>query len=271
MNIIIPDIRQNFQPVQPTVKDMDGRVRYDEQLPHLQLAPYIYCYWQLSTLQPLTEMFAYRVVADGCIDVFFDMQQPADNYIMGFSTAYTEFPLPSSFHYIGIRFLPAAFPLLFNIDASGLTNRFEHLGQVLPKLSAGLAALALQKTFLAQLPRQLDRFFLSILSGLTLQADARLFEAIGIILHNRGVLSVETELNTGISPRQLRRLFNFYIGDTPKTFSKVVRFQHILNAKPSVESLKKNKLFYDKGYYDQAHFIKEFKAMYGLTPTVALR
>ncbi|MEL6924825.1 MAG: helix-turn-helix domain-containing protein, partial [Bacteroidota bacterium] len=79
------------------------------------------------------------------------------------------------------------------------------------------------------------------------------------------------ELNTGISPRQLRRLFKFYIGDTPKTFCKVVRFQHILKAKHSRQSLRHNKLFYDLGYYDQAHFIKDFKHLYGLTPGDALQ
>ena len=69
-----------------------------------------------------------------------------------------------------------------------------------------------------------------------------------------------------ISPRQLRRLFEYYIGDSTKTFSKVVRFQNILKAKPSTQSLRENKLFYDTGYFDQAHFIKDFKNFYGVTP-----
>ncbi|AWO00985.1 AraC family transcriptional regulator [Chitinophaga alhagiae] len=266
----IPDFRQRFQPVQPTVKDAGEQVVYAELLPDMRLAPYIYCYWQLQTVQPLTRPFCYRVVADGCMDIFFDLHQPEENYVMGFSTAYTEFPLPPVFHYTGIRFLPAAFPLLFHINAAELTNRFEHLAHVAPRLSKDLAALAALPSFAQAIQPALDRFFLQVLNSAPLQADSRLFNAIDIILDAKGTLPVESALNTGISPRQLRRLFSFYIGDTPKTFSKVVRFQHILHAKPSVESLKKNKLFYD-GYYDQAHFIKEFKAMYGLTPTIALR
>lgn len=266
----IPDFRQRFQPVQPTVKDAAGQVTYAESLPDMRLTPYIYCYWQLQAPQPLTSPFSYRVVADGCMDIFFDLHQPEQNYVMGFSTAYTEFPLPPVFHYAGIRFLPAAFPLLFNVNAAELTNRFEHLALVAPRLAEGLARLAMQPSFAWDMQSVLNRFFLQVLSNASLQADSRLFNAIDIILDAKGTLAVESALNTGISPRQLRRLFSFYIGDTPKTFSKVVRFQHILHAKPSVESLKKNKLFYD-GYYDQAHFIKEFKAMYGLTPTIALR
>ena len=99
--------------------------------------------------------------------------------------------------------------------------------------------------------------------------DTRLYNAIEIILNNYGVIDIEKDLDTGISPRQLRRLFEYYIGDTAKTFSQVVRFQNILKAKPSSQSLRQNKMFYENGYYDQAHFIKEFKNFYGVTPSKA--
>ncbi len=81
----------------------------------------------------------------------------------------------------------------------------------------------------------------------------------------------ENDLTTGLSPRQLRRIFNFYIGTTAKSFSNVVRFQYILRAKPSAQSLKDNKLYFDVGFFDQAHFIKSFKTYYGVTPSEAFR
>jgi len=104
----------------------------------------------------------------------------------------------------------------------------------------------------------LDEHFLSEYSKRKIIADDRVFNALEIILKNRGVVNLK-DLNTGLSPRQMRRLFHFYIGDSVKTFSKVVRFQNILQAKPSVQSLRQNKIYYDMGYYDQAHFVKEFK------------
>src|SRR5699024_7494267 len=105
----------------------------------------------------------------------------------------------------------------------------------------------------------------------TFDDDNRLYGALEIILQNFGSIAIEKDLNTGISPRQLRRLFEFYIGDTAKTFSKVVRFQNILQTKLTHQSLRKNKLFFDSGYYDQSHFIKEFKNFYGVTPSKAFR
>jgi AraC-like DNA-binding protein len=265
---MIPNIRPHFHPVQPTVKNTD-KVSYEEYLPDLRLQHFIHCYWQLKTNSPLTETFHYRVVADGCIDLFFEIQSPQESFVMGFANAYTTFPLPHSFHYIGIRFLPAAFPQLFNIAASELTNRFEALSLVVPATSKFIADQFQSPLTTQEIIHSLDQHFLQILSQTHLNPDHRFYNAMHIILEQRGMVNIERDLNTGISPRQLRRLFEFYIGDTAKTFSKIVRFQHLLHTNPSTLYLRKHKLFFESGYYDQAHFIKEFKTLFGLTPAKA--
>jgi AraC-like DNA-binding protein len=263
------DIRQLYNPIQPTIKQSADNVTYLEFSPDLELQPFIYCYWELKTTQTLKTPFNYKVVADGCIDIFFELNNSKDNFVMGFCKKYTEFPLYNSFHYIGIRFLPTMFPQIFNIDASELSNRFENLKIVIPETASFIANNFEPHQNVAQIKTLFDNYFLELITKIKFNNDNRLYESIDIILKNFGVLNIETDLNTGISPRQLRRLFKFYIGDTAKTFSKVVRFQNILRAKPSTESLRENKLFFDAGYYDQAHFIKEFKNFYGVTPSTA--
>lgn len=188
---------------------------------------------------------------------------------MGFCKKYTEFALENNFNYVGIRFLPTMFPQLFKVNAAELSNRFEHLSAIHPETSAFISAHlhdALQPADIAQI---FDQYFIQTLSKADFDEDPRLYNALALILDNCGVVDIEKDLNTGISSRQLRRLFEFYIGDSAKTFSKVVRFQHILKAKPSAQSLRQNKLFFDSGYYDQAHFIKEFRNFYGVTPSKA--
>lgn len=185
---------------------------------------------------------------------------------MGFCKKYTEFPLDNSFHYIGVRFLPTMFPQLFRINAAELSNRFEHLSNVVPKVSAFITENFHPQLTIDQIRTTFDSYFSNLIKNTNFDDDSRLYNAIGKILRESGVVNIEKNLDTGISQRQLRRLFEFYIGDTPKTFAKVVRFQNILRAKPSSQSLRKNKLFFDAGYYDQAHFIKEFRNFYGVTP-----
>lgn len=264
-------IKELYTPSQPTVKNSGEGVAYYEISPDEKLLNHIYCYWQLESRIPLSEPFFYRAVADGCIDIITEFTRPYDCRIMGFSTAYKIFPLGDSFNYIGIRFLPTAFPSIFRINASELTNRIEELSSVLPKLSKQIGQIIYNNPDLKVLKKSLDCYFLKLFCNLSNNRDKRLYSAVNIILNSHGNLATERYLDVGLSTRQLRRLFEFYIGDSPKVFSKVVRFQNLLNIKPSNGILRKNKLFYDFGYYDQAHFIKDFKAYYGLSPTVAFK
>ena len=260
-------IRDLYIPIQPTVKSY-GAVIYQEFLPHLRLQPFIYCYWQLKTSEKLAQPFNYRVVADGCIDIFFELEKPSENFVMGFCKKYTEFELASEFNYIGIRFLPTMFPQLFGVDASSISNKAEELNLVLPKFASFIQTYFNTSVDINSAVRLLDEFLLEQVAVMDFQNDDRLYSAISLIMKNFGVINID-EIDTGLSQRQLRRLFNFYIGDSMKTFSKVVRFQNILRAKPSIQSLKNNKLFFDSGFFDQSHFIKDFKHFYGVTPSKA--
>jgi len=263
------NIRRLYRPVQPTVKQAGQSVSYREVSPDKRLSNIIYCYWELKTNERLQDPFIYRVVADGCIDIFFQLDNPSENFVMGFCKKYTEFPLDNSFQYVGIRFLPTAFPALFRVDAKELSNRFERLEIVQNETSRFIADNFSARDDLAKIKLKLDTYFSTVIENVNTVLDSRFQNALNIVLKNFGVVNVQTDLDIGLSQRQLRRYFEFYIGETAKTFSQVVRFQNILNAKPSTQSLRHSKIFFDLGYYDQAHFIKEFKNFYGVTPSKA--
>jgi AraC-like DNA-binding protein len=214
----------------------------------------------------LDEPFRYCVVADGCIDIFFELQNPAESYVMGFCKRYTEFTLNRQFNYVGVRFLPSMFPQLFGINASGLSNRYELLRLILPETADVIKHHFNEALSSGEVKNRFDDCFLRYPANRHFDYDPRFYRALSLILDKRGLVDLEKDLDTGISERQLRRLFEFYIGTSPKTFSQVVRFQSVLRAKPSSQRMKQDKLFFEAGYYDQAHFIKEFKTFYGITP-----
>jgi AraC-like DNA-binding protein len=268
---IISELRNQYNPVQPSIfHEKDNNVSYLEVMPAGLLQPYIYCYWQLAAQKPLEQPFTYRVVADACMDIYFDLNTPAESYVMGFCKQYTEFTLPKSFHYIGIRFLPSAFPHLFSVSGKELSNRYEKLEYVIPQLAQYLTNYIDPEQTTEKTVSLLDSFFLHCIKAQDHISDHRFLESVLQILKNPATLQIETDLKTGLSPRQLRRLFHFYIGDSPKIFSQIIRFQNLLKAKPSTQLLKSEKLFYDAGYYDQSHFIKAFKTFYGSTPSQIL-
>ena len=265
----LPGIASCYQPQQPSVK-AGAAVTYSELQPAMNLRSHIYCYWELRTRQVLTDSFYYRVVADGCIDVFFDISNEEAPYIMGLSSRYTSFETGNEFHYIGIRFLPVALPFICGFDAALVTNRCELLSDVLPGIAKELKPLLAGKKNIRTYKVVLDQYWSTLIENCPSTIDMRLMDALKKIIDTNGNVQLGKDLYCGLSDRQLRRLFHQYIGESPKLFSKIIRFQNLLRAKPSVASLKRHKLFFDAGYYDQAHFIKEFKLFYGDTPTIAL-
>ncbi len=264
-------IRDHFRPYQPTIEHgKDKTVIYEELQPDEELRDYLYCYWHLKTLKPLDKPFQYRVVSDGCIDILVELSKPRDFYITGFSTRYLEYELGTSFHYVGARFLPTGFPAMFGIAANQLTDSFQPLSEVAPTLHQTMVQTATETGNMTDIQTWFDTAFLRLIRNKKLapEIDQRFVRAVHQILEARGNLNLN-EIDVGVSERQLRRLFEYYFGQSPKTFCKIIRFQNILGAKPSATSLRENKIFYDEGYYDQAHFIKEFKAFYGVTPSKA--
>jgi AraC-like DNA-binding protein len=70
----------------------------------------------------------------------------------------------------------------------------------------------------------------------------------------------------GISTRYMQQLFLHYTGLTPKLYSQVTRFQHSLRL-VTARNTSLTDIAYECGYADQSHFIKEFKAFTGFTPS----
>lgn len=71
----------------------------------------------------------------------------------------------------------------------------------------------------------------------------------------------------GITARYLQKLFLQHTGLTPKLYSKITRFQHSLRLLNNKKDLSLTSIAYDCGYYDQSHFIREFKTFTGTTPS----
>jgi AraC-like DNA-binding protein len=75
---------------------------------------------------------------------------------------------------------------------------------------------------------------------------------------------------TGFSVRYIQQLFMNYVGISPQSFYSVHRFNKSLELVRSANTSLTD-IAYECGYYDQAHFIKEFKAYTGITPSQLFR
>lgn len=68
-----------------------------------------------------------------------------------------------------------------------------------------------------------------------------------------------------VSERTIHRMFNRFVGVNPITYINLIRFRALLQlSSNSSNNLLRNAL--DVGYYDQSHFIKQFRKFSTLTP-----
>ena len=74
----------------------------------------------------------------------------------------------------------------------------------------------------------------------------------------------------GISSRRFIQLFSDQVGLTPKVFCRVRRFQQALHKVNGGGAIDWADLAAACGYFDQAHFIHDFRAFAGITPTAYL-
>lgn len=108
-----------------------------------------------------------------------------------------------------------------------------------------------------------EEFLIAELS--TRQPDLLIRSAVAQIKAAHGdvkIKSLASELY--ISQDAFEKRFRRNVGTTPKQFSAIVRLRHLLDHCPAADS--PTEAAYEAGYYDQAHFIKDFRAFTGQTP-----
>lgn len=260
-------IHKLYRPLQPAVGDQPStRMRYQEFSPSRRLSPYIHCYWMLWSETGLDTPFAYRIVSDGCVDLLINCTQFEKMIIAGVSKRSSVVSLDGPIEYFGIRFLPGYFNLFFPLqlkEISGIMLPFEEVraGDPYGFESRLFAAPSLKERITIT-----EDFLIRRLADLNHTPDTRLMETLKAIYQTRGQLHIEQKSNRGISSRQLRRIFDRHIGVPPKTFARIVRFQSLLGVMVDTPRLESSQLCHDFGYYDQSHFIHDFKEFFGRPP-----
>lgn len=84
-------------------------------------------------------------------------------------------------------------------------------------------------------------------------------------LNNKtSILQLASDIN--MSKRNFERKFLENVGLTPVFFNRIVRFQKAIKLINQQNKLSFTELSYLSGYYDQSHFIRDFKQFYGQPP-----
>ncbi|MCF8368649.1 MAG: helix-turn-helix domain-containing protein [Bacteroidales bacterium] len=91
--------------------------------------------------------------------------------------------------------------------------------------------------------------------------------ALSKIIQHSGFVSIDALARIScLSNSQFRKRFNEEVGMSPKEYSKIVRAKCIARILLNNPHTSLTELTYKLGYFDQAHFIKDFKSVVGTSP-----
>jgi AraC-like DNA-binding protein len=250
----------------------DERPRYQEVRPSPPLAPFVQCYWCISAAS--ASSILNRVCPDGCADIVIDLSPslslsaPGDlgrSYAVGTMRRAAQVPLAGRIHLFGVRFRPSAAGLFFGVPMHELTDRTVPLAD----LWNGAADLVVRLERAATLPERVSRVEQFLRDRLRRIAEPApvVGHAVRFIARTGGAQRTrELERAVGVGGRQLERRFREAVGISPKAFARVIRFRRALAALRSTP-VAWSRLATEAGYYDQAHLIREVRALAGVTPT----
>lgn len=244
------------------------RRRYAELAPSPALAPWIDCYWTLHASGP--SRVPNRVLPDGCTDIILGLVDAPGPVAIGTMRGAAVFPLTGPVDYFGVRFRPGCGLPFLGIPLCEITDARVPLDDLWGREAARLADVAtdarvdcMERVLSQRLHRWLrDR-----------RADEPLASrAIALMRQARGGASIRDVASAlGVGERRLERAFDRSVGVAPKVFARVMRLRRAVHRIEAATAAGTppvwTALAFDAGYADQAHLIREFRALAGVTPS----
>jgi len=254
-------------------------MNYQTFLPHPDLQSIVKCYWTLE-VPAQADVQRQRIIPDGCIEMAFILGDDIKRYTSG-----NEFILQPMAMVLGqtlepfyiepmgyvntfaVRFYPYGFANLVTMPIKNLANTETPITSLFNEKAAKdleeevIGAATTEKRIAI-----IERFLLHQLKDKD-TIDSIVQSTIDMLLATRGSASINTILKNDPSKRrQLERKFVNQIGISPKQLGKVIRLQTALKILLNRQTEKLTAIAYESEYYDQSHFIKDFKEFTGTNP-----
>lgn len=270
------DAMERHRPVQaPSLEFQHDGYQYREYLPSPRLASRIACYWTVEIGAQGSSQI-HRILPDGCIDIILNRSATSCRsaaFVAGLMTEYEVMPCTDPGITFGIRLFAGTAQTFLRYPLSHFQGAPVYLEEIW-----GAEALLLTEKLLSALSVEamiciLEEWAVSALyrEEWTPHVQSSLTNWVqhGILAmyDRKGCLSMgDLSDELGFTERHVRRAFQGALGIGPKTLAEIIRFQCLLNEWGRSPSRPLADLAYPFGYYDQSHFIKSFKRLYGLSP-----
>lgn len=171
---------------------------------------------------------------------------------------------------VGVKFRAGAFYPFLRKSVSSIANGFIAAADVFADAADGGQAIMTAAGDVERV-RAITRFLESRLPPRDRHVEVAA-DVVGEIVRDRGITRVEQIVaRCGVKERTLQRLFDRYVGASARWVIKRYRVYEALESlRPGVQ-MEWAALAQDLGYFDQAHFINDFKKLVGCLPSEYVR
>lgn len=244
-----------------------------------ELAQFIKYYWVMEK-SSLEGDVCERVIPTGNIELMFHYKNTfktkrSDNttfiqentFISGISSSYADVTTNGETGMICVTFNPFGACNFFNFPLFEIEDQKISLDCIIGSKTKEVYEQICEAQSINKKISVIEHFLQSNFRE-TVKSDALIIKT-GIELINKSkgqINSTTLSEKMSVTSKNLERKFSAMVGKTPKQFMKIVRFQNILNSYSRNNGRSFTQMAYENGYFDQAHFIKDFKSFSGLSP-----
>ena len=247
--------------------------------PHKDLESIVKFYWTLEVpFDPKNKK--QKIVPDGCIEMTFNFGDKIKKYtsqnnfilqpntmVMGQRTK-SYYILPTgNVDTFAICFYPIGFGNFVKTTLDNLVDKEIPIAELFGESEANeLEQHMIQAIDTQQRIKIIETFLLEKLK-LNNTINDIVKSTVDALLKTNGTAPINVILKDDISKRrQLERSFKKQIGISPKQLAKAIRLQTAMQLLLNKESQTLTDIAYESEYFDQSHFIKDFKDLIGVTP-----
>ncbi len=201
-------------------------------------------------------------------DNFHDVQLFQKSWISGKQTRYIVIEAAyESSSMMGIHFKPCGSYPFLGFSVSELTDKVIELDQVWGSGVNTMREQLLDTPIINNKFAIVERFLLSRFNGQP-RTYRSVERALQLMLQSPHGMAIRDFAEfIGITPKHLITQFDKFVGLKPKLCERIGKFQGVLSAIENQQQVDWSQVAMSCGYYDQSHFIKEFKAFSGMNPS----
>lgn len=246
--------------------------------PHQLLSSYIDRYWSWENDESGTHYLPH-IPPGVSVDLYFHYRKPftvagrgmlSSSHVIHSGENSSRILPSDQIGFIVVRFRCGMFGNFSSVPLHELADTFADAAMIWGEKGRQLEEQIATAASLEERVRLIESFLLRQLSIHQKPASVWNWVSDQLYYHHDEMRLEQLAKKMKITPRHFRRAFREASGLTPKRFQQLSRFHTVLKQLLIKGNLDYHTVALHKGYYDQMHFIKEFKQFMNETPSVFL-